>query len=659
MPFASDMPPLQGVPPVPGVHRNPPPVVEDWDSDDEPPDFAPPDSDIDDASIGSADRDPEFHEEDGPRGLNADAEPDMDDEDLWAFLQQHLGDLAHDEWIDICTLYLFLYYSPRLIPIRLDDRVLTNRDQATLKFLAARLRTHFSRAAYEDLRLNACEELGLSSDFVAWRRLKVLSDLNSRRYDCCVDSCCCFVGKYENLDACPFCRSPRYNAAGKPRRRFHYTPLIPQLHGLFQNPDSIKNLRHRVRHEEYRARHPGKITDVFDGDIYRTLRNTKVHEEHEYRYFDNPDDIALGLGTDGFSMYKRRHKGQSTAWPLILVNYNLHPSIRTRLENILCVGVIPGPKECKDINSYLVPLIEELLELADGIESNKVASEMDDFDGDGTKFILRAFLIILFGDIPAISKLLMLKGHNGITPCRACLIQGTPCQLPATVVYYVPVTAPDDPEVLPPEDLLMRTHNSFLFYYDQLSRADRVGERRQISQECGLNGRPVVASLGSINLASCAPYELMHLIFENLVPNMVMHWKGTFKWLDQDDEVYRMDDNEWEVIGRLTTEATRTIPSAFVGTLPNIHTDPGLYKAEANSFWFTYLAPILLNGRLDHDYYEYVRSFISHWPTNSYRPRHFLAMREIVIWCLELEITHEQVDALEQMVNEWVGEYER
>ena len=34
-------------------------------------------------------------------------------------------------------------------------------------------------------------------------------------------------------------------------------------------------------------------------------------------------------------------------------------------------------------------------------------------------------------------------------------------------------------------------------------------------------------------------------------------------------------------------------------------------------------------------------------------------MREIVLRCLELEITHEQVDALEQMVNEWVEDYER
>ncbi|KAF8596396.1 hypothetical protein BDV93DRAFT_534733 [Ceratobasidium sp. AG-I] len=278
-------------------------------------------------------------------------------------------------------------------------------------------------------------------------------------------------------------------------------------------------------------------------------------------------------------MFKQRRKGSSSAWPLILLNYNLHPSIRTRLDNIICVGVIPGPKE----------------------------------------FVLHAFLIILFGDIPAISKLLLLKGQNAITPCQTCLVQGTQCQLPASVVYYVPLTAPEDFEITSPEDLLMRTHEE-----------EQARERARISQESGLNWRPLVARLGSINLASCAPYDFMHLIFENLVPNMLMHWKGTFKWLDHAEDVYQMDEDVWAVIGQLTEQAMRTIPSQFVGTLPNIHTDGGLYKAEAHSFWFTYLAPILLNGRLDLEHYE-----------------HFLAMHEIIVWCLELEITHEEVDALE------------
>ncbi|KAG8712385.1 hypothetical protein FRC09_019938 [Ceratobasidium sp. 395] len=67
-----------------------------------------------------------------------------------------------------------------------------------------------------------------------------------------------------------------------------------------------------------------------------------------------------------------------------------------------------------------------------------------------------------------------------------------------------------------------------------------------------------------------------------------------------------------------------------------------LYKAEAYAFWFIYLAPILLHGKLNRVYY-----------------RHFLDMREIVLWCLQLEISNAEVDRLEQKVKTWVQDYER
>ncbi|KAF8593817.1 hypothetical protein BDV93DRAFT_407592, partial [Ceratobasidium sp. AG-I] len=185
---------------------------------------------------------------------------------------------------------------------------LTDRDKKTLIFLASRQRTHFSRAVYDDLRLHACEELGLPSDFVAWRRLKILSGLESRLYDCCFHSCICYVGKYRNLDHCPECGDPRHDAQGKPRRSFHYTPLIQQLIGLFQNSTSIENMRHRAKHDAWRLENPGKISDVFDGELYQTLKATQVFKEDPYCFFQNPDDIALGLGTDGFSLFKRRPK---------------------------------------------------------------------------------------------------------------------------------------------------------------------------------------------------------------------------------------------------------------------------------------------------------------------------------------------------------------
>lgn len=222
------------------------------------------------------------------------------------------------------------------------------------------------------------------------------------------------------------------------------------------------------------------LHNVFDGENYRNLRRTQVCEGSEYRFFDKPTDIALSLGTDGFTLFKRRRRGTSVAWPLIVVNLNLPPRIQNQLENVICVGVVPGPKQCKDLNSFLVPLIDELLVLQDGVDTIRVPSEVDGDEervarGDDKKeifvFVLRAFLILLFGNLPAVTKLLLMKGHNEITPCRTCYIQGVLCRLARNSVYYVPLTAPGSNHLFPADALLMRTQAAFLFHFAKLNGA--------------------------------------------------------------------------------------------------------------------------------------------------------------------------------------------
>jgi hypothetical protein len=311
------------------------------------------------------------------------------------------------------------------------------------------------------------------------------------------------------------------------------------------------------------------------------------------------------------SLFKRRRCGQSTATPIILVNYGLHPSIRTRLENVICVGVIPGPKQCKDLNSFLIPLVEELLELEQGVRILKVSPNNDNNTSarnNETRAVyitFHAFLIIIFGDIPAVSKMLMIKGHNALCPCRTCYLQGVLCRLARSSVYYVPLTRPGDPPlVVSPNQLVMRTHQFFLTHYEALETAPTQAARKRLAQAFGVNSRPVFARLQSIDLAACAPYDAMHLLFENLVPNMIRHWTGDFKGLDQGTGDYQLTEDDWKEIGRLTAKASKTVPSQFVGTLPDIAQDGNLYKAEAYAFWFQYLAPILLEGRLPDQYYE-------------------------------------------------------
>jgi hypothetical protein len=129
-------------------------------------------------------------------------------------------------------------------------------------------------------------------------------------------------------------------------------------------------------------------------------------------------------------------------------------------------------------------------------------------------------------------------------------------------------------------------------------------------------------------------------MFENLVPNLIRHWTGTFKDLDQGAENYLLA-HVWSTIGAETAAALKFIPSEFVGTIHDIDQDISLYKAEGYSFWILYLAPILLKNRLPPKHYQ-----------------HLLDLCEIIELCLRYSIKPAQIDYLEDKIRNWVADYE-
>ncbi|QRV93203.1 Transposase family tnp2 [Ceratobasidium sp. AG-Ba] len=257
------------------------------------------DAEIDPDDLYACSHDPDDHSEATRQFL------DMSDESFRAFLQDDLGDFLDEE---IQCIF---------------KHELKDGDIDTIRMLAAKLRAHFPRSTYEELRQAFSDKFTLPSEQVAWRRIRVLAGLQSRLYDCCINSCCAYVGKYQNYQACKFCKEPRYHTSGKARKRYRYIPLIPQLQALYQNLSMIEKLQYRTNHQH----ESGTVGDVFDSVHYRSLCRKQVHPDHPYKFFSNPRDIALGLSLDGVTLFKRRRKCNSTAWPLIIVLYNLHPSI--------------------------------------------------------------------------------------------------------------------------------------------------------------------------------------------------------------------------------------------------------------------------------------------------------------------------------------------
>lgn len=91
---------------------------------------------------------------------------------------------------------------------------------------------------------------------------------------------------------------------------------------------------------------------------------------------------------------------------------NLPPQERSKEENIAVVGIIPGPGEpSRNVNSFLDPLVEELLDFWDGVWLNSPST--------GPRFCRLAVLCVTC-DIPAYRKLCGFLGFSARKGCNKC-----------------------------------------------------------------------------------------------------------------------------------------------------------------------------------------------------------------------------------------------
>ena len=491
-----------------------------------------------------------------------------------------------------------------------------------------------TRDAFESLRHAFPTQVqNVKSLYETQRRIAELSGLKPEYSDCCVKICCCFTGSYENMDRCPFpdCREPRYDSSGKPRMRFQHLPVGPRLKALFLNEDIIKFLDYRTTRTP--GEHPDSISDVFDGKLYRDLCETFVHvdgQTFDHKYFQDRHDIALGLSLDGFPIFNKRNL---SAWPVILINFSLPPDIRTHLVHLLCYGVIPSPKAVKDMDSFLYPLHRELEQLAKGITSLDLRSK--------EMFLLRAFLLLVFGDMPAIAKVMRMKGHNGFCPCRFCEIHGV--RYPAGSVYYVPLARFDGQDSYDAKALKKRTHERFLNQAEEVITAETNADEDRLSMTYGIKGIPLLSLIATLVLPLSFPFDFMHLIFENLVPNLVAHYTGNFKGLDAGVEEYIIPARIWSEICAIASASGDTIPSQFGARVPNLEKDRSHMTAEAWSFWVLYIAPIVLRNRFTKPRYY----------------AHFMKLVCLIHLCLSYDMRANDIDTIRTGFQEWVVEYEK
>ena len=520
-------------------------------------------------------------------------------------------------------------------------QILTDEDKDNIKMFALRLTFKLTREFHDKFRWAFADKIRMKSLYVLHRRMAILSGIIPQLYDCCPASCCAYTGELAEVLECPHCSAPRFSPEGKTLASFEYLPMIPRLQALYENQSTIDLLTYRTAREQDQNR----IADVYDGIHYKTLLGRQIvinGVEYNHTFFSDRRDIALGLMGDGFQLFKRSRRGHSSAWPFILINYSLSPEIRTHIENVIPLFIIPGPTTPKNFNSFLFPFTQESQQLAIGITTLDVQEQV--------LFPLRAYPIINSGDMVAIRYTQCMKGPNAFAPCRVCRIQGCRDVEGQGKHYYVPLVPPKGtPESSQgsewdPYDLPLRTNAEIVEQLTVIRAQPTKKAREWKAMLYGINGDSILFTIPSMSRTMSFPYEAMHLLFENHVPNMVKFWKGTYAPnLDEGTEEYVILPHVWETIGKETAAAVSTIPSAFVSAIPDIYLNSHLYTAEMWCFWIIYIAPHVLKNRFQRPKYY----------------THMLKLVDIIKTALQFSITRADLAVLRIKIIEYVQTYER
>lgn len=329
-------------------------------------------------------------------------------------------------------------------PIHSDDLSLTRHPQASslLKWIVAFL--SFLRAAYQLSNIVTSlllQFLGILFSILAqlsvvcrdisqafprsvhgMQKLTGSASLNFQRYSVRRKCCQIYSITQENKKCTfqPYPRHPHQNmrqscgtlllktvelVSGKtvhyPFMTYCYMSLASSLERLLQRPSFYSCC------QEWRSSNSsfGVMKDIYDGKIWKEFQNV-----NRTPFLSEQFSFGFMINVDWFQPYKHVPYSVGAVYITIL---NLPRRLRNKPNNIILVGILPGPHEPKlSMNTFLQPLVEELKVLWSGKAMN--------IEGFSTKQVVRCALLCAACDLPAGRKLcgfLSFNSHYGCTRC--------------------------------------------------------------------------------------------------------------------------------------------------------------------------------------------------------------------------------------------------
>lgn len=195
----------------------------------------------------------------------------------------------------------------------------------------------------------------------------------------------------------------------RPRMVYCYSNLRNTLSSFINRPGFLK----KITEWRNRKMQDGIMGDIYDGALWKSMQTFDGAP-----FLSDPYTLACSLNVDWFQPFTR---SQYSVGVLYLVINNLPRQERYRRENVILCGIIPGPHEPRGvINSYLSPLVQDLLDFYQGVKMKVVTGMLCPLS-----LTFKVALISVIADIPAARKVAGIVGHSAKLGCSRCLKEFT------------------------------------------------------------------------------------------------------------------------------------------------------------------------------------------------------------------------------------------
>ena len=470
-----------------------------------------------------------------------------------------------------------------------------------------------SEATYETNRgiiLRRFPDTDLPSYYKAKRLVSDLTGIESVVHHMCINSCIAYTGPFLELDACPLCSEPRYDQYRSseekrvPCQEFHTIPIGPQIQALYRSPESASHA-HYLREERSRVLLELETKGCLD-EYSDVLHGTDLIQAFEDGCI-GADDIALMFSIDGAQLYAMK---ALACWIYIWVLLNLPPALRYKKDHVFIGGFIPGPKNPKNLDSFLFPGLQHLVALQkEGLQIWDAALQRE--------ITSKIFLVLITADGPGMMHITGLVGYHGKHGCR--LYCGMKGRREEHGKHYFPallkpanyaVRDCDHPDI-DVRDLPKPSCERYHLNLQELVTSPNNRNYRARRLKTGISKPSIFSGIDrsfTLGLPHSAGSDIMHLAALNISDLMISLWRGTIDCTSPDDRstwdwaVLRGD--VWQQHGKAVADALPYLPSSFDRPPRNIAEKlTSGYKAWEFLLYLYGLGPGLLYGLLPDAYY--------------------------------------------------------